>query len=377
MPSNNGEIEKRLWRAADEMRANSKLKSSEYSVPVLGLIFLRFADFKFNQVEVDLLEEEKIVARRRRGIGKIDFQARGVMYLPEAARWEALMQLPEGANIGKAINDAMRAIEEENEDLKDILPDQSANQFGMDRKAILVIAERIRSLTPKADISEVMEAVGDLLDDSIVPTKAGYVIQEPAVGGQYLDLSKIDFDALKQQFEKGHMRIQAEKLRGQLNSKLLKMLRLNRTRMDYYQKYQEMIDEYNTGAKNVDAFYTELISLAQNLNEEEARGMSENLSEEELALFDLLTRPDVKLTRKEKAQVKKIARDLLDTLKAERLVLDWRKRQQTRAAVKVIIRDKRDELPEAYDDELYQQKSQLVYQHVYDAYPRAGRSIYG
>jgi type I restriction enzyme M protein len=122
MPSNNGEIEKRLWRAADEMRANSKLKSSEYSVPVLGLIFLRFADFKFKQVEVDLLEEEKIAARRRRGIGKIDYQARGVMYLPEQSRWEALMQLPEGANIGKAINDAMRAIEDENEDLKDILP---------------------------------------------------------------------------------------------------------------------------------------------------------------------------------------------------------------------------------------------------------------
>jgi type I restriction enzyme M protein len=104
------------------MRANSKLKSSEYSVPVLGLIFLRFADFKFKQVEVDLLEEEKVVARRRRGIGKIDYQARGVMYLPEQSRWEALMQLPEGANIGKAINDAMRAIEDENEDLKDILP---------------------------------------------------------------------------------------------------------------------------------------------------------------------------------------------------------------------------------------------------------------
>jgi hypothetical protein len=72
----------------------------------------------------------------------------------------------------------------------------------MDRKAILVIADRIRSLTPKADISEVMEAVGDLLDDSIIPTKAGYVIQDPAVGGQFLDLSKIDFDALKQQFER-------------------------------------------------------------------------------------------------------------------------------------------------------------------------------
>ena len=89
--------------------------------------------------------------------------------------------------------------------------------------------------------------------------------------------------------------------------------------------------------------------------------------EEELALFDLLTKPDVKLSRKEKEEVKAIACELLDTLKAERLVLDWRKRQQTRASVQVAICDILDRLPEAYDPNLYQQKFQLVYQHVYDS----------
>jgi type I restriction enzyme R subunit len=257
-----------------------------------------------------------------------------------------------------------------------ILPDEAANQFGLDRKAIVVIADKIRSLTPTADITEVMAAVDELLDESIVPTKEGYVISEPVSGGHYLDLSKVDFEALKKRFKKGRKRIEAEKLRGSIHTKLRRMVRLNRTRMDYYQKFQELIDEYNAGAKNVDAFYAELISLAQDLTEEEQRGIAENLTEEELALFDLLTQPDPKLSRKEQEQVKEVARELLDTLKAERLVLDWRKNQQTRAGVQLQIEKILDKLPENYDAELYKLKCQIVYQHVYDSYCGDGRSIY-
>jgi type I restriction enzyme M protein len=118
------EIEKRLWDAADELRANSKLKASEYSVPVLGLIFLRFADYKFAQVDADLKRAVPAegVTPRRRTIGKADYQARGVLYLPPEARFDTLLDLPEGANIGQAINEAMRAIEAENEELRDVLP---------------------------------------------------------------------------------------------------------------------------------------------------------------------------------------------------------------------------------------------------------------
>jgi len=118
MPGNHNEIETRLWDAADELRANSALKSSEYSVPVLGLIFLRYADHKFSQVEKKLAEK----STGRRKIGKTDYQARGVMYLPEKARFSTLLNLPEGADIGKAINGAMKAIEDENEELKGVLP---------------------------------------------------------------------------------------------------------------------------------------------------------------------------------------------------------------------------------------------------------------
>ena len=118
MPANHNEIEKRLWDAADELRANSKLKSSEYSVPVLGLIFLRYADHRFTAAEEELSKK----ASSRRSVGKTDYQAKGVLYLPDQARFSALLLKPEGGDIGQAINDAMKAIEAENPDLKDVLP---------------------------------------------------------------------------------------------------------------------------------------------------------------------------------------------------------------------------------------------------------------
>ncbi|HSO82224.1 class I SAM-dependent DNA methyltransferase [Thiocapsa sp.] len=124
MNHNGNPIEARLWAAADELRANSKLKSSEYSVPVLGLVFLRYADYKFQAA----LEELAGGGGGRRRVGPADYQARSVLYLPEAARFSSLIQLPEGGNIGAAINDAMRAIESENPDLKDVLP-KTYNRF--------------------------------------------------------------------------------------------------------------------------------------------------------------------------------------------------------------------------------------------------------
>ena len=112
MTSNTTEVERRLWAAADNLRANSKLRSHEYSTPVLGLIFLAYADHRFEQAQQELGTDAD----------PIDFQAEGVMYLPEQARYRRLLALPEGANLGAAINEAMNAIEAENEDLKGVLP---------------------------------------------------------------------------------------------------------------------------------------------------------------------------------------------------------------------------------------------------------------
>lgn len=118
MANHNNEIEKRLWDAADQLWANTGLKPSEFSVPVLGLIFLRYADQKFSEAEKELTGKRS----GRRKIGKIDYQAKGVLYLPDEARFAVLLNLPEEEDIGKKINDAMKAIEVENPDLKDVLP---------------------------------------------------------------------------------------------------------------------------------------------------------------------------------------------------------------------------------------------------------------
>jgi type I restriction enzyme R subunit len=90
----------------------------------------------------------------------------------------------------------------------------------------------------------------------------------------------------------------------------------------------------------------------------------------------LLTRPDPGLTAKEKREVKRIARELLAVLKAEKLVLDWRQRQQARAAVELAVRDLVYQLPDPYADEFCQQKSVLIYQHIYDNYPSATQNTY-
>jgi type I restriction enzyme R subunit len=111
-----------------------------------------------------------------------------------------------------------------------------------------------------------------------------------------------------------------------------------------------------------------LIQFAKKLNEEGQRHVREELTEDELTIFDILTKPRVDISAKEEKQVKKVAREMLETLKAKALVIDWRKRQQTRAAVRVCIEEWLDRLPSAYTSELYQEKCESVYQHIFDAY---------
>ena len=258
---------------------------------------------------------------------------------------------------------------------KAILPDLSAGEFTPSCVLLAVIAEKIRSLLPPADISEVMADVEKLLDESI--DAKGYVIHEaPGDWGNLVDLTKIDFDALKAKFAAARKHTQIEKLRGAIDRKLKAMVQLNRSRVDYLEKFQRLIDEYNAGSKNIEELFDDLVRFIQRLNAEEQRGVTEELSEEELALFDLLTKPDPTLSRRDEAEVKKVVRALLEKLKHEKLVLDWRKRQQTRAAVRQCIEIELDKLPPAYAPDVYQRKCDLAYQHVYDAYFGEGRSIY-
>jgi len=261
---------------------------------------------------------------------------------------------------------------------KAVLPDPAAHEFTIAVLPIEVIADKIRALTPPADISQVMQQVEGLLDRSIAAE--GYVIGETDVALGYkkwIDLSGINFEKLAEQFKTGRKRTVNEKLKGQVARKLMDMVRLNRTRMDYLERFREMIDAYNAGSLNAEEFFQQLMNFARSLNEEEKRAVGEQLDEEELAIFDLLTKPQIEMSGAERARVKATAKELLTTIKAGKLVLDWRKRQQSRAEVRVSIEKVLDQgLPRAYTPELFEQKTAAVFQHVYDSYYGDGRSVY-
>ncbi len=254
-----------------------------------------------------------------------------------------------------------------------VLPDGRAQEFRPRAKLLSVLAERIRALVPPADISVTMKQVEALLDESI--EAEGYAIAE---GGRYrTDLSRIDFEKLAAKFARSRKRTFNEKLTSALRRQVERMIRENPTRTDYLEKLQAKIDAYNAGSANVEEHVRQLFKFAEDLNEEKRRALREELDEEELAVFDLLTKPEIELTERERKSVKQTARTLLATLKAERFALDWRKKSQARSAVRVTIEKQLDEgLPDAYTTELFRQKASAIFQHVYASYYGEGRSVY-
>jgi type I restriction enzyme R subunit len=154
------------------------------------------------------------------------------------------------------------------------------------------------------------------------------------------------------------------------------LIRLNPSRVDLVERFEKLVADYNNGSLNTEAFFQELLQFRTTLNEEEARSLSEGLTEERLAIFDLLTRPAPELSEAEKAMVKSVAEELLAVLKRGKIVLDWRKAQNTRAAVRVAVEEVLDRLPDKYTRPIYAQKCDVIYQHVFDCYWDDGHSVY-
>lgn len=170
------ELENRLWKAADQLRANSSLAASQYSTPVLGLIFLRYADVRFTQAERELASR----GSGRRQIGKADYQARGVLYVPDHARFRHLQTLPEGSDLGAAINSAMEAIEAENPDLEGVLP----RDYGRFDNALL--AELLRLIGSIPDDIE-----GDAFGKIYEYFLANFAFTEGQRGGEFFTPTSI------------------------------------------------------------------------------------------------------------------------------------------------------------------------------------------
>jgi type I restriction enzyme M protein len=134
------QVQKKLWDAADELRANSGLQASEYSGPVLGLIFLRFAEERFAAAQAELG-----TGSERNPVGPDDYKSKGVLYLPDDARYGHLLNQPESADLGRVLNNAMSAIEDHNPGLAGVLP----KVYGTLPNNVLV--ELLRTLNSLAD----------------------------------------------------------------------------------------------------------------------------------------------------------------------------------------------------------------------------------
>jgi type I restriction enzyme, R subunit len=262
---------------------------------------------------------------------------------------------------------------------KALLPDPRAAAQQHTVAAIRVLAERVKDVSgpPQADLESISDAVDALLDRSVGAEE--YVIRAAAEGSEpdpLIDLSQIDFDGLAAKFA-GRKRAETDRLAALLKQRAIGAATRNPTRYDLVQRIEELIAEYNAGSINIDEYLRRLIELSKTLTDEEQRAVAEGLTDEELAVFDLLTKPEPALTDAQRDVVKASAKRLLAHLH-DKLVLDWRRRAATTADVRVTIRDVLDaDLPEdPYPPELFDLKVQAVFDHVITAYGDDGSSVY-
>ncbi|MBF0124757.1 MAG: type I restriction endonuclease subunit R [Magnetococcales bacterium] len=255
-----------------------------------------------------------------------------------------------------------------------VKPDTVALEFADRVAAIHTIAAAMRAKLNlgSPDIKRVMGNINTLLDDSIT----GMTICEH--GPPALDLSKINCEALAQRFRQSrHKNTELEQLKAAIGARLEQLIRLNRTRADFAQKFTQLIDSYNAGSRNIEELFHNLLELSRSLNEEQERHVRENMSEEELVVFDILTRPAPDLSPEERAIVKQVARVLLERLK-QLLVLNWRQKAMSRSQLKLTIEDMLDSgLPAAYTPDIYELKCAVIFEHFYESYPERNSSVYG
>ncbi|MCY3609600.1 MAG: HsdR family type I site-specific deoxyribonuclease [Acidimicrobiaceae bacterium] len=256
---------------------------------------------------------------------------------------------------------------------KALLPDPEAMAVTHRVAVIRSIASKIESTSEAPDISGVMSSVSDLLDRSVGAKE--YIIRSAGGADPLLDLSALDFDQLAFHFA-ANKRTAAKAIEKDLEKRLDDATRKNPMRLDLAERFRRLIDEYNAGTHNLEEFLRRLKAINDELTEEEQRAVREDLSEAELAIYDLLTKPEPELTEAEARKVKGAARRLLEHVE-DKLVLDWKKQQQTLSAVRVAIGEVLDEeLPEVYGPELFDTKVGSVFDHIYTSYFDEGGSVY-
>jgi len=242
-----------------------------------------------------------------------------------------------------------------------VKPDPAAVEFAIPMTVAQTLRDSIHTtLNPDpVDTSNVMASIATLLDRSIAGVSIVSEKRPP------LDLSKINFAALAQRFRTSpHKQLDIEALKAAIQRQIERMIVENPARIDFLQRFNELIESYNNGSRNIEDLFDALVKLTEQLSDEQQRHVRENLAEAELVIFDILTRPAPALSAQERDQVKRVARELLTRIQST-LVLEWRQKVATRARVQLKIQEVLDaELPRAYDPALFIEKCQAIFEHI-------------
>ncbi len=260
---------------------------------------------------------------------------------------------------------------------KALQPDKVLNQFSGRKNAIDVIYAAIENNIMNADVSEIMRKIQDVVDESI-----SHMAAEPTRDtGKLIDLSGLNFELLEAHFLKSQNKnTVVQSMKDMIEGQLKQMVDRNPLRVDFYTRYQEIIDEYNRGkdAVTIEETFAKLIEFVNSLSQEEAETKREGLTEEQKAIFDILRKPE--LTESEKKKIKEIAIELLDQLKNDKLKIEqWSDKSVTAAAVfNVVNKTLFESLPyPTYQTSEIDLKTNLVFEHLKHQYYGGGASIYG
>jgi type I restriction enzyme, R subunit len=255
---------------------------------------------------------------------------------------------------------------------------QGVNAHRSDRDAINIVYKSLQQDREQADISDIIRQLHQVVNEAIETRDSG----PESIRGTY-DISRIDFDRLRKEFERSPRKnTTVQNLRQAVEQRLQRLLLQNPLRTDFQQHYEQIVSEYNREKDRVtiEKTFEALFTLVQDLDDEEHRAVREGLDEESLAVFDLLKKSD--LSPAEIKRIKKVAVELLETLKAEKLrIYRWQEREATRDAVRLAIRDflwsESSGLPvDHYTEEDVQTKADEVYGHVFRVYPTVPSPYY-
>lgn len=255
---------------------------------------------------------------------------------------------------------------------------ETINDYRLDHDAIDIIYKKLQDDRAHADITAIIKELHSIVDEVIEPSEVA-----PEDKDKVYDISKIDFDKLRAEFQRSNKKnTTVQSLKEAVENRLQIMIQKNPLRMDYYQRYQEIIADYNREKDRVtiEQTFEALMKFVKSLDQEEKRSIREGLDEEKLALFDLLLKPD--LSTRDRNRIKKVAQDLLDALKREKLKIDnWRDKESTRADVKTFILnflwDEQKGLPvDVFSEREVEETATRVFDHVFNQYPDAQHHAY-